>query len=267
MKKIIVSFVVSFFIISTIPVFGQEVESLITVKSDKAAYTEGETIVISGEVSTVIINEPLTLQIFHKGNVIEIAQFEEAQDGSFTHTIIAEGPLWTNDGEYTVRIHYGGDISEITFDFSTKKEKPETTNIFEVDAGSYGTFDVEYTIKGGEVERMVVDPEIFGLIVIINSADDGTISLDLPRDFIDAKTQDGKDDRYIVLIDGMEVVPQETKDADSRILTIAFEEGDSDIEIIGTFVVPEFGTIMTLILLVGITSMIIITKNRMSIRF
>ncbi|MDX1595378.1 MAG: PEFG-CTERM sorting domain-containing protein [Nitrosopumilaceae archaeon] len=266
MKKTIVYFVISFLIVSTVPAFGQEVESLISVDTDKAAYTEGETIVISGDVTTVIVNEPLTLQIFHAGNVVEIAQFEEAQDGSFTHTIIAEGPLWKNDGEYVVRVYYGGDISEATFEFSTKKQKPETTNIFEVDAGSYGTFDVEYTIKGGEVERMVVDPEIFGLIVVINSTDDGTISLDLPRDFIDAKTQDGKDDRYIVLIDGMEVVPQETKEDDSRILTIAFEGGDSDIEIIGTFVVPEFGTIMTLILLVGITSIIILSKNRMSIR-
>ncbi len=259
-------FSIALLIFSIIPVSAQEVESLITIETDKASYVEGETIVISGEVSTVIVNTPLTMQIFHQGNVVDIAQFDVAQDGTFTHTIIAEGPLWTNEGEYIVRAYYGGDISETALDFSTKKDRPETTNIFEVDAGNSGTFDVEYTIKGGTVEDMVVDPEIFGLIVIINSTDDGTISLNLPRDSIDAKTQDGEDDTYIVLIDGIEVVPQETKENDSRILTIAFEEGDSDIEIIGTFVVPEFGALMTLILLIGITSMIVLTRNKIQMK-
>ena len=51
-----------------------------------------------------------------------------------------------------------------------------------------------------------------------------------------------------------------------RAITIEFEGGDSDIEIIGTFVVPEFGTIAFMILAVAIISTIIVTKKNQLIR-
>jgi predicted secreted protein with PEFG-CTERM motif len=72
---------------------------------------------------------------------------------------------------------------------------------------------------------------------------------------------------FIILIDGVEVPYKEiATDVDSRTITIEFEEGDSDIEIIGTFVVPEFGAISILILIVGIISMIFLsTKFRRQI--
>nr|NIP61641.1 PEFG-CTERM sorting domain-containing protein [Nitrosopumilaceae archaeon]NIU00524.1 PEFG-CTERM sorting domain-containing protein [Nitrosopumilaceae archaeon]NIU86907.1 PEFG-CTERM sorting domain-containing protein [Nitrosopumilaceae archaeon]NIV65587.1 PEFG-CTERM sorting domain-containing protein [Nitrosopumilaceae archaeon]NIX61126.1 PEFG-CTERM sorting domain-containing protein [Nitrosopumilaceae archaeon] len=40
-----------------------------------------------------------------------------------------------------------------------------------------------------------------------------------------------------------------------------FEEGDSDIEIIGTFVIPEFGAIALLILGITISTIIILSKK------
>ena len=79
----------------------------------------------------------------------------------------------------------------------------------------------------------------------LRQQDEGTITLDLPREFIGAEKQDGKDDTFIILIDGIEVAYQESVvHSDSRVITINFEQGDSDIEIIGTYVVPEFGNIM-----------------------
>ena len=89
-----------------------------------------------------------------------------------------------------------------------------------------------------------------------------TITLDLPRKFIGAEKQDGKDDTFIILIDGIEVAYQETVvQSDSRVISINFEQGDSDIEIIGTYVIPEFGTIVMMILIVGITMTIIVARN------
>ena len=109
---------------------------------------------------------------------------------------------------------------------------------------------------------MVVDSEIFAVIVQIDALDEGTITLDLPREFIGAEKQDGKDDTFIILIDGIEVGYQETLvQSDSRVITINFVEGDSDIEIIGTYVVPEFGTIVMMILIVGIMATILITRK------
>jgi predicted secreted protein with PEFG-CTERM motif len=260
-------FVIIGLLISFNPVFAQ-VESLLSVATSENTYDEGDTVVISGQVKTVIFETPITIQIFRETTLVEIAQLEVAQDGSFTHTILAEGPLWSNDGEYIVRASYGrGNVAEVSFDFITKQTIPETTNIFEVDAGSSGTFDVEYTIRGGVVIDMLVDSDIFALIAIIQSDDDGVLTVKLPRGSIDAIKSDGSDDTFIILIDGVEVPyePVLTK-SDSRTITIEFEGGDSDIEIIGTFVVPEFGTIVFMILALTIISTIIITKKNQLIR-
>ena len=53
--------------------------------------------------------------------------------------------------------------------------------------------------------------------------------------------------------------------SESRIITINFEQGDSQIQIIGTYVIPEFGTIAMVILIVGIMITILATKNKFQI--
>jgi predicted secreted protein with PEFG-CTERM motif len=68
------------------------------------------------------------------------------------------------------------------------------------------------------------------------------------------------------LIDGEEVDFDETTTSIDRTLTIEFPAGAEEIEIIGTFVVPEFGTIAAMILAVAIISIIAISaKSRLSI--
>ena len=91
------------------------------------------------------------------------------------------------------------------------------------------------------------------------------MTLDLGRKWIDAKTMVGEDDAYIIYIDGAEVQYQESADEDSRILTIQFLEGDSDIEIIGTQVIPEFGPIAIIVLIIATTLTILISTKRMSL--
>jgi predicted secreted protein with PEFG-CTERM motif len=252
-------------IISTGTVFAQE--SLISVQSDDNNYDEGDTIVISGQVITVIFGTPATLQLFSEGNLVDIAQITIAEDGSYSHTVIAEGPLWKKAGDYVIRVSYGeGNIAESNFSYTPKSSVKETTTNFEVDAGSNGTFDVEYTIKGATIKDIVVDSDIFALIVQIESTDDGTITLELPREFIGAEKQDGKDDTFIILIDGIEVAYLESVvHSESRVITINFEEGDSDIEIIGTYVIPEFGAIVMMVLIVGIMITIVVNKNKFQI--
>lgn len=267
-QKNLIFFVIIWVLFSTTMLAFAQTEELISVETAKNSYEEGETIVISGQVTTVILDTPVTLQIFHGNTLVEIAQLIVAQDGKYTHTILAQGPLWQKDGMYTVRVSYGAsNVVETNFEYFTKQSVTETTNIFEVDAGSSGTFDVDYTIRGAAIKNMIVDSDIFALIVIIESEDDGSITLVLPRFAIDAKISDGTDDTFIILIDGVEVPYEEiSTDSISRIITIGFEEGDSDIEIIGTFVIPEFGSIVIPVLVLAILLTIIIsTKKRILI--
>lgn len=256
----------AFLAVATPSAFAQE--PLISIQTDDNNYDEGDTIVISGTVNTRIGDTPVLLQIFlnEDNSLIDIAQIEVAQDGSFSDTILAEGKVWNRSGEYTIIASYQEHKIETNFTYTPKSEAVETTEIFEVDAGDHGTFDVEYTIKGGTIKDMMVDSEIFALVVKIDSTDEGTISLDLPREFIGAEKQDGKDDIFIILIDGTEVKYEESVvHSDSRVITIGFEQGDSDINIIGTYAVPEFGAIAMIILVAGIMASILAARNRLQV--
>ena len=254
-------------IISTGTVFAQQ--ALINVQTDDSNYVEGNVVVVSGSVFPVLPNTPVVLQLFLGESLVDIAQITVAQDGNFSHTIVAGGQLW-KQGDYLVRVSYdagGRIVAETEFSFSPKSESTETTTIFEVNTVNHGTFDVKYTIKGGTMKDMITDSSIFGIIVQIESTDNGTISLDLPREFIGAEKQDGKDDTFIILIDGKEVAYQEPVIfSDSRVITINFEAGDSDIQIIGTYVVPEFGTIAVMILIAGIITVILVSRNKFQIK-
>jgi predicted secreted protein with PEFG-CTERM motif len=258
-------------IISTGTAFAET--TLISVETDDDNYDEGDTIVVSGQVYTIIGDTQVTLQLFREGNMIEIAQIQVSKDGNYSHTIIAEGKLWKNQGEHIVKVTYGeGNIAESTFLFTPKSAIIDTTDIFEVNAGGSGTFDISYTIRGGTIQDISIDPHIFGLIIKIDASDEGKIILDLPRKFIDAEKQNGKDEIFIILIEkgNKEVVEttyeETTLYSEIRTLTINFEEGDSVIQIIGTYVIPEFGTIVMIILTIGIMASILLTKNKFQIK-
>jgi len=257
--RIILGFLI-LLIVFTLPVFA---ESVISVKTSANSYKEGETIVISGKVNTIITGTPVTIQISSQGNLANIAQITVAEDGGYSHTVIAEGPLWSKAGEYTVKATFGKEnIAETKFNFSPKTNIPIATNTFEVNIVDSGTFDVQYSIEGGIVKNMLIDKDTFALTVVIESTDSGSILLEIPREALDAKKQDKTDDIFIILIDGIESPYKETiTDSNSRVITINFEKGDSDIEIIGTRIIPEFGTIVMMILMIGIITTIIITKK------
>ena len=143
-------------IIFSAPAFATT--SLISVQTNDTNYDEGDIILISGSVSTIIGNTQVTLQLFKDGNLIDIAQIKIGQDGNYSHTIIAEGPQWMRNGDYLVKVSYGeANMAESLFTFTTKGEIIETTDNLVVNAGDSGTFDIPYTILGGTVESTAIE--------------------------------------------------------------------------------------------------------------
>lgn len=242
----------------------------ISVQTDKSAYDEGDEVVVSGLVSTVFSDETqVLLRLFSEGNrLIQIGQIDVAQDGSYTYRISTGGGVsWAKEGEYTVTVSYGeGSDAEARFEYYPKREDPETTDSFEVDAGSSGTFDVEYTMRGGTVKDMYIDPRNFAIRVAIDAVSDGEISLNLPRSYIDAKERES-DIKFIILVDEFPVPYEEPKkDLSSRVVTVPFEEESSDIMIIGTYVIPEFGAMAMAVLAAVITATIFLAGSMRRIR-
>jgi len=142
-------------------------------------------------------------------------------------------------------------------------EETHEEEMMETQEDIYVTLD--HDISGGSVTEMEIEMDSNSLVIEVVATDNGSISVTLPRDVIDA-TNNGDDDDFFVIVDGEEVDFQETKTSTDRTLTVEFPAGAEEIEIIGTFVVPEFGTIAAMILAVAIISIIAVSaKSRLSI--
>ena len=124
---------------------------------------------------------------------------------------------------------------------------------------------ISYEIINGKITNVIPDLDAVSLLINIKSFDDGLITLTIPRSVLDA-TINNTDDEFFVLVDGEEVDFEEIRTDVDRKLTIEFNAGTEQIEIIGTFVIPEFGTIAAMILAVAIISIVAISaKSRLSI--
>ena len=244
--------------------FAEESDSIST---NLEAYTTGEVVIVFGKIVNVTQDLPLTIQIFHNANLIDVAQISVAQDGTFAQTFNALGPLWSSDGTYTVRGFYTVDrIMETDFEF--KNTVVSKTLVFSVSIPNSGVFDLSYTITGGEVKEITLEKDSYSILIDTAIDANGSLKLQLPRESFDSKKDNGVDDVFIILIkdkDGsvFEAQYQEIETtSDFRMIEIILEPGDQTIEIVGTYVIPEFGSIVSMILLASLASVIIITKNR-----
>ena len=125
-------------------------------------------------------------------------------------------------------------------------------------------YEIKHTITGGVINQISPDTEAESLIINIDSISNGTLFIQLPRDVIDAKFGD-EDDAFFVLIDGLDTEFDEIKTSNDRTLTIQFPAGTEEIEIIGTFVVPEFGAFVILILLTSIISVVVLSRTKLAV--
>jgi len=247
----------------------------VTLSTSDDIYYNGDHVVVFGNINTLFENLPITIQIYHEQNLIGVAQVPVAKDGTFVASFYATGAKWKEDGTYTIRAQYTtNQIGETTFEFFSNVIN-KSSEIFPVDIPNSGTFDVGYTVRGGEVKDVVMNLERYSLLVETTMDTNGNIILKLPRDSFDAQNDD-TDTTFIILIskqnnaaeDFMQVEYEEIAvSPDYRTIRIPLEEGDKWVEVIGTYVIPEFGSIVIIILVVAVSSAIIISKSRFSVRY
>jgi len=268
-------FVILSIILSMPMAFGQE-EALgaqvITLTADNTAYQEGDVITITGSIEKVIPGMPATLQIFFEKNLIQVSQVKVSQDGEFTDTFTAAGPQWKNEGRVIIKADYGGASTELNIEFFKNTSGVFTSN-YEVKIPEGGTFDVPYTMKGGILTGMNLNQKNLSLVINIATSSDGNLNINLPREGIDSLDNNGQDIDFIVLMyEGNSEIPIQTDvrkvetGNEFRSIDIPVKDGDTKIEIVGTHVVPEFGTIAMIVLAVAIVSIIAVSaKSRLSI--
>ena len=278
--------------VGTTTAFGQN-ESII-LNIDKTSYLEGETISISGEIENMIASNQISLIIQSpNGNLVALDQMTIGSDKQFSTEIKLGGKLMKQEGTYTIKVQYGEQSITTSFEFGGVIDVPENElaeTIVEdtvedtvedivmedsvivdsiVTATTLTIQDstdlISYEITNGKITNVIPDLDAVSLLIDIEAIDNGAITLTIPRSVLDS-TLNGSDDEFFVLVDGEEVYFEEITTSTDRTLTIEFLAGSEQIEIIGTFVIPEFGTIAAMILAVAIISIITISaKSRLSI--
>ena len=136
MKAHLAVFALSAIMIASIgmaPAFGQAIQSSIIVTTDKSSYSEGEIILVTGEVRDLYSGTPVSVIVkAPNGNLVSIAQITVGADKKFSTEVVAGGSLMRTEGSYTVTVQYGTENRSATtaFDFggSTIVDTPTDTN-------------------------------------------------------------------------------------------------------------------------------------------
>ncbi len=236
----------------------------IVVTTDKLSYNDGDKVMIAGTTHDYIADVPLTLIVKNPiGNIVKIDQITVGTDKTFSDSVLATGALWQSAGNYSIFVQYGSSSRTATTTFQFAGSHISQGNTIQVDGTNSS---ITYSITNGKILDIKTDSNSKALIVTIQTTGDGMLTITMPRSLIDAKKTDGTDDQFFILNDGQENDQfQEVGSTNTtRTLQIPFMDGTSQIEILGTFVVPEFGAIAALILTIAIVSIIAIsTKTRL----
>ena len=241
---------------------------VLTVTTEKESYAAGEPVVILGLVDITLEGTPAIIQIMSPiGNMVRAEQIDVDSDGSFSKTIETSiGGVWKETGTYTVKVSYGENSTQIGFEYGGMMSAGvQTTPEFAMEENENASQSImiedhslDYELTCAEIQSMTPDTEMKSMIIAIKTDCDGELTITLPKDVIDTD-----ENGFFVLVDGDETNHKASSVGEFWTLTIPFSYGSEEIEIIGTFVIPEFGTIAALVLVVAISSILIISaKNK-----
>jgi len=247
--------------------FGQQNQTL-TITTEKESYAAGEPIMILGLVDIKLQGTQAIIQIMSPiGNMIRAEQIDIDSDGSFSTTVATsiEG-LWKESGTYTVKVSYGENSVQTQFEYGGMMSAGvQTTPEFAMEDDPSQTIMIEdntvnYELDCAEILGMTPDPENKSLIIEIKTDCDGELKITLPKEVIDTD-----EEGFFVLVDGDDVNHDAVIVGEFWTLTIPFSYGSEEIEIIGTYVIPEFGTIAMLVLVTSIGTIVIISARNKQI--
>jgi predicted secreted protein with PEFG-CTERM motif len=231
----------------------------VSVWTDKADYGHNDIIKVEGQVA----NEsgyPVTITVISPLNSIVTIDQINVVNRSFETTLNTAGAMWKYDGTYTIKVNYGtaekSNSVKVELTGGVANDQTPTTDkqcsAMELSASGQC---IPFSISGGTVTSATLNTNDNSIVIMINAEEDGTLTVTPSKAIIDGI--------FMVLVDGeqwddVEIVANK--------VTVKFQAGAETIEIIGTFVIPEFGTIAAMILAVAIISIIAVSaKSRLSI--
>jgi predicted secreted protein with PEFG-CTERM motif len=113
---------------------------------------------------------------------------------------------------------------------------------------------VKAEVTDGNITRITADTTETSLVIDLEATNDGILSITI-SDFLIRPFSDGN---FFVLVDGDEV---QQVSLENKILSIPYSAGVEKIEVYGSYVVPEFGTLAIFILGISVISIIVLSRK------
>jgi len=131
-------------------------------------------------------------------------------------------------------------------------------------------YTIDASLTNGKITNIIAEPNVATLTLSTMMDSDGQLTITLPRTFLDSLTGgcSGNDDAFVILLDNQSEFAEENNTSDARKLTINVPMGTEEVAIVGTCMVPEFSTLVTIVLVVAVSAIIIMTrKNIIPLRY
>ena len=244
----------------------------ISIETDSDVYDHSSKITVTGQIANVDPNYPaVALKVLSpNGNIVGVAQPEVNSDGSFVGTFNTSGYAWTNNGTYQITATYLGIDTTISVEIKDAigtgvTAETATATIAETETKTTSAYEFPEGQIAYDITCSTTSPSFIGngddstLDIYIDATDDGVLTIALDESII--KPFD--DGTFFVFVNN-----EETQDfvQEGNKLTIPCNVGDEKISIVGSWAVPEFGTIAVMILVVAIVSIIIVSaKTKLSL--
>ena len=276
-------------------------QALITLWNDNPDYKRGDVININGYLANNYNpNTPtITYKVTDTANnIVEVGQTEVNRDRTFMITLNTAGVMWNNDGAYKLKVYYGAtsNIDNFTYIYITnngfinsdqiivdkpdvdEKQVPELIyndnslaiktdlarciTISDQDDVPIGQACMNAILFNGNINSMNIDEDANSIVFDVNLVTGDKIpSLEiiLRDNFMKGE--------FIVLLDDQEwkdvviSVNDGIDDPKTMILISNIPNTTQKIEVVGSYVIPEFGNIAMMVLAVAIISIVAVTAK------
>ncbi len=238
------------------------------------AFDHSSKIVINGHSNLNNPDVPIVFTVTNPiGNLVTIDQIMVKPNSDFKVEFNPSGPLWKQDGMYIIKAQAGPqstvfkiNVKLISMDSQSSLECDSNEITVSGDNGGQYCIPFESTFPLTQMSGFL-NTETKTLILTVQQNFAQILEIDIDRKLLNAKSSDGEDIAFIVLVNGepADIEENDSELAGHRTLTISFGAGDTTIEIIGTSVIPEFGSIAVLILVVSIITVVVFSRKKIQI--
>ena len=222
----------------------------ISAIANKSYYQQGDKVIISGSVTHAVDDNPVTIIIRNPmGNVYDVGQ-PDLLSNLFVHDfVISDNSM---GGVYTAIIKYGTQATQLQFTVNTSV----LTTIQVIDSQIKIRTNGTNLVKYGDVS---VSPSEKKITISLDTSQVKTNTVDqqyqIPKRIVD--TPGGE---IVLKADGNQILCAQSETNIIRILDCPIPAGSKEIELFGAVVIPEFGPLAGLTILLSIIAVVWISR-------